>query len=475
VRFSAFVLLALLSAFSSSSFAAWIVQTSYTFGSANTPSNYQTNYDSCQTSLAAYLASPQAATKYFRCIVHPSSSSWMQLQSIGKTDPTACPGTQTFDQATGQCSSPPLQCAPPKTDVAGVCTCPAAGSGSSLVLMITGPNDPFPGQVNHGGCAYNLPSSGNPDLDGNGNNCVVDTGGMYNCYYNATPTGNESTPCETSPETCLPNTNVVPEEPTPTKPAETETQTQATPTGGTTTTTKEKTQQVAPDGMVEDKEITTITRTENGVTTTEVTTVTTVRQPDGSTTGTTQTTVTDGNGNTTIIASGSSSKPGTGTTSSEAIKEEQESEQVGGSYSDGTCTKDSVLPGSCDSSLDVVQCGIYQEQWRARCIAQLQNETVFGDLTQMQGADSVLGESELNNVVEEERNFSNAVSSVIDDGEFSFGAGCPAPHSFSFMGYSFDLSYQYVCDFASGIRTFVIALGYIFATIIVIRSLNQQV
>jgi hypothetical protein len=340
--------------------------------------------------------------------------------------------------------------------------------------MQSAPNDPFPGQVNHGGCAYNLPSTGNPDLDGNGNNCVVDQNGLYNCYYSATPTGEEATPCETDPASCLPNTSVVPEEPMPTKPAETETQTQATPSGNTSTT-KEKTQQIAPDGMVEDKEITTTTRTENGVTTTEVTTVTTVRQPDGSTTGTTQTTVTDGNGNTTITASGSSSKPGTSTVNSEDIKEQQEEGEVGGSFSDGTCTKESVIPGACESSLDVVQCGIYQEQWRARCIAQLQNETVFGNLSQMQGADSVLGESAANQVVEESRNFSNAVSSVIDDNEFSFGAGCPAPHSFAFVGNTFDLSYQYVCDFASTIRAFVIALGYIFATLIVIRSLNQQV
>jgi hypothetical protein len=341
------------------------------------------------------------------------------------------------------------------------------------VPIEVGENDPYPGQVSRGGCTYDLPTSGNPDL-GNGNNCHQLSNGNLMCYHNATPTGAEAPECVPG-EPCIPVVAIPEEQPIPTRPPETETQTQATPTGGTTSTSTEKTQQVAPNGVVEDKEVTTTTRTEGGVTTTEVTTITTVRQPDGSTSTTNQTTVTDAEGNTTIVASGNSSTPAKGTTSTEEVQDEREEEQVGGSYSGGTCTADTMIPGECESSMDVVQCGIYQEQWKARCLAELQNEKVFGNLSQLQSADSVIGEGTANQVVEEQRNFSNAVSSVIDDEEFNFGSSCPAGVSVSILGFSYELSYQWVCDMATGIRAVVIALGYVFATIIVIRSLGQQV
>jgi Predicted solute binding protein len=323
-KFFAFAaLLALLFSFSS-----------YSFAGAYAPNNGHSSNQCFSTAEQACLSSTPPGPTYGANIFSGGScrSTTNTGEPVGYILINSCSDVCSVGEARneqGFCESPPPICISPKTIVNGVCICPPLGSGSTVVSVVTGPDDPWPGQVNHGGCKYELPTSGNPAVNENGDNCTVAQNGSLTCWYNATPTGEESEPCEANPAACLPVPDSAPTEPTPAKEPETSNETKSTTGGGSSTTTREKSTVVAPDGMVEDREVVTTTTTENGVTTTETTTTITVRQPDGSTTGTTSTTVTDGNGNTTITASGNTSTPGQGTGNSAEKKAEEEAKGAG--------------------------------------------------------------------------------------------------------------------------------------------------
>lgn len=133
----------------------------------------------------------------------------------------------------------------------------------------------------------------------------------------------------------------------------------------------------------------------------------------------------------------------------------------GGGYTGGRCEAGNVRPPDCLSDLDVIQCGIFLETWQQRCNDQLRSQELFGTADDLEGEDSVIGESEANEVGEEEVDFTGMVSEVLDDSLFVFTASCPAPVSFSIMGSNFQISYEWACTFAEMIRPFVIALGYL--------------
>ena len=217
-------------------------------------------------------------------------------------------------------------------------------------------------------------------------------------------------------------------------------------------------------------------------TTTSTTGTTTTTGPDGTTTtSTTESTSTStstggggsGSGNGGNNCFGTACTPLTDPEGAGAGSDPEEGE--GSGITGGVCKVGNIRPPDCLSDQDIIQCGIFLEQWQARCNSQLQNETLFGDQSELEQADSVIGDAEANQVVQEERDFSNAVTSVLTENEFSFGNTCPAPKTFPLLGTTYEIAFDYVCDFAEQIRAFVIALGYILSTLVVIKSLGQQV
>jgi hypothetical protein len=64
---------------------------------------------------------------------------------------------------------------------------------------------------------------------------------------------------------------------------------------------------------------------------------------------------------------------------------------------------------------------------------------------------------------------------LIDFSEYSLssGGGCPAPIAINTKFGNLELSYQPVCDFASMLRPFIIALGGLFAFMIMANSIRE--
>ncbi|WP_416372721.1 virulence factor TspB C-terminal domain-related protein [Alcanivorax sp.] len=143
----------------------------------------------------------------------------------------------------------------------------------------------------------------------------------------------------------------------------------------------------------------------------------------------------------------------------------------------GVCDKAERTEPECHSELDIVQCGIYLNNWNRRCDAIQHLTEVYGDGDDIKAAtdsgDSVLGDHENNEISTDEIDFSGLVDDALDPGLITVNSQCPAPLTFTFYGKSYELSWEPMCTVAEGVRPFVIALGYVAAAFIMVKRIRS--
>ena len=148
-----------------------------------------------------------------------------------------------------------------------------------------------------------------------------------------------------------------------------------------------------------------------------------------------------------------------------------------GEYGQGVCDKAERTEPECHSELDIVQCGIYLNNWNRRCDAIQHLTEIYGDGDDIKAAtdagDSVLGDHENNQIPTDEIDFSGLVDDALDPGLITINSQCPAPLKFNFYGKSYELSWEPMCTVAEGVRPFVIALGYVAAAFIMIKRIKN--
>lgn len=211
---------------------------------------------------------------------------------------SACPADQTWDQSTQSCSEPPSN-AP---------SCPEAGTKTVRPIYYQiQPDAAFPFQFSVNGCVYTIPTNGHPDIDGEGNNCVVNADNSYSCFFNGVATGDSGSPGEGSPDGCTdcPEAGTVPEDGQTVNGGETGNSSTTDPeTGDTSNTTTTKETKVNPDGSSSTTTTETKTETKNGQTTTTETKTTVTRNQDGSTSTHTIVTQTNPDGSKVVTSEG---------------------------------------------------------------------------------------------------------------------------------------------------------------------------
>ena len=106
-------------------------------------------------------------------------------------------------------------------------------------------------------------------------------------------------------------------------------------------------------------------------------------------------------------------------------------------------------------------------------MAEINQKRLYGDGEFANSENTVLGDSEANQIISEEVDFNDLLSSTQDTSLFSFSNQCPAPETFSFWGKTFEISYEPFCDFAQRVRSFVIALGYLLSGLILISYIRR--
>ncbi len=149
-------------------------------------------------------------------------------------------------------------------------------------------------------------------------------------------------------------------------------------------------------------------------------------------------------------------------------------EGEGTSFQDGECEPGQTRKEpKCSSDTDTIQCFILLENWRQRCDAKEDMQEVFGDPEQLADADSVIGDSELNAIPEGSVDFSTLVDQALDPQLFTIPSQCPADESFSVLGNSFAISWDPICQIATGIHPLMVALGYVAAAFIMIKRIRS--
>ena len=149
-------------------------------------------------------------------------------------------------------------------------------------------------------------------------------------------------------------------------------------------------------------------------------------------------------------------------------------EGEGTSFTDGKCEPGQTrTEPKCSSDTDTIQCFILLETWRQGCDAKENMREIFGDKEQLSEADSVLGDSDLNQLPEGTVDFSTLVDQALDPDLFVIPSQCPPDESFSFLGTSFSLSWEPICHVATGVYPLVVALGYVAAAFIMIKRIRN--
>ena len=148
-----------------------------------------------------------------------------------------------------------------------------------------------------------------------------------------------------------------------------------------------------------------------------------------------------------------------------------------GEYGAGVCDKAERTEPECHSELDIVQCGIYLNNWNRRCDAIQHLTEIYGDGDDIKAAtddgNSVLGDHENNQIPTDEVDFAGLVDDALDPGLITINSQCPAPLRFTFYGNTYELSWEPMCTLAEGVRPFVIALGYVAAAFIMIKRIKN--
>lgn len=145
----------------------------------------------------------------------------------------------------------------------------------------------------------------------------------------------------------------------------------------------------------------------------------------------------------------------------------------GGGYGAGVCDRDNREEPECESDLDVVQCGIFIEQWNTRCDAQIAHEDIIGTPEYRSGP-SITDEG-AGDIPTATFDAQSVISGLSED-TISFGnLQCPSDRTFSMpspLSGSFTLSWEPICDWAAMVKPFIIALGYFASAMIILRKFS---
>ncbi|MEP5229862.1 MAG: virulence factor TspB C-terminal domain-related protein [Alloalcanivorax sp.] len=145
----------------------------------------------------------------------------------------------------------------------------------------------------------------------------------------------------------------------------------------------------------------------------------------------------------------------------------------GGEFGSGMCTPNTRSEPTCKPHMDVINCGIFLEQWNTRCDSKLFHAEIIGTDQYRSGND--LDDAEGEGVPEASFNAGSVISGLSET-TISWGGGsCPNDRSFEMpgaFGGTFSLSYQPICDFAVMVRPVVIALGYMISALIILRKFS---
>ncbi len=145
----------------------------------------------------------------------------------------------------------------------------------------------------------------------------------------------------------------------------------------------------------------------------------------------------------------------------------------GGEFGSGMCTPATRSEPTCKPHMDVINCGIFLEQWNTRCDSKLFHAEIIG--TDQYRAGNDLDDAEGEGVPEASFNAGSVITGLSET-TISWGGGsCPNDRSFEMpgaFGGTFSLSYQPICDFAVMVRPVVIALGYMISALIILRKFS---
>lgn len=148
-----------------------------------------------------------------------------------------------------------------------------------------------------------------------------------------------------------------------------------------------------------------------------------------------------------------------------------------GEYGPGVCEETKRTEPKCHSELDIVQCGIYLNNWNRRCDAIQHLTEVYGNADEIKSAtdagNSVLGDHKNNQISTDEVDFAGLVDDALDPGLITINSQCPAPLKFTFYGKSYELSWEPMCTVAEGVHPFVVTLGYVAAAFIMIKRIKK--
>lgn len=145
-----------------------------------------------------------------------------------------------------------------------------------------------------------------------------------------------------------------------------------------------------------------------------------------------------------------------------------------GSHDGGTCTQEERAEPECHD-MDATQCALAIELFHVRCDDKLRDEELYGTPEQReqieQDTDNLLNdENPENQLPEDTIDFADAVSDL-DDSSWLNGS-CPSPISVPVMGTTLDWTFQPACDLFELLRPVIIALGYLAASLIILRGMQ---
>ena len=141
----------------------------------------------------------------------------------------------------------------------------------------------------------------------------------------------------------------------------------------------------------------------------------------------------------------------------------------------GECTQDTRRGPDCSDNMNATECAFGLQLWQARCDQKLAHEDIVGTDEYREG-DSLLSESDANQVGTSEVDFSEALSDLDDSGAgFGGAASCPADRTINLAGFgTVKIPMTFICQWAEKIRPLIIALGWLSAGLIVLSSMRGK-
>lgn len=141
----------------------------------------------------------------------------------------------------------------------------------------------------------------------------------------------------------------------------------------------------------------------------------------------------------------------------------------------GECTQETRKGPDCSDNMNATECAFGLQLWQARCDQKLAHEDIVGT-DEYRDGDSLLSESDANQVGNTEVDFSEALSDLDDSGSgFGGAASCPADRTINLAGFgTIKIPMTFICQWAEKIRPLIIALGWLSAGLIVLSSMRGK-